>query len=118
MKKRHSLTRRLIGTILLLELISAGVLIGATVIYEWRMHLASFDVMLRERADTLLGAVSDAEDPADSIMLDMTGLTLPATDVYRVEEEKGRILGQSNFSMHPATLMQLAKGPWSTRRND
>ena len=60
MKKTRSLTRRVLGTVLLLEMVAAASLIGATVFYEWHSRLAAFDVMLRGRADTLLGAVGDA----------------------------------------------------------
>ena len=47
------------------------------------------------RADSLLGAVQDAEDPADNVMLDRTGLQLPAEDVYEVRDSGGRLLGRS-----------------------
>lgn len=107
MSARRSLTRRLLGTVLLLELISALVLIGAGVVYEWRAHVAAFDVMLRGHADTLLGAVGDAEDPGDNVMLDMSGLALPKSDIYRVLDEKGRLLGQSRIVL-PENLLPVA----------
>ena len=43
----------------------------------------AFDVMLRGRADSLLGAVQDAEDPEDNVAVDPTELVLPKQDVYR-----------------------------------
>ena len=110
MSKTRSLTRRLIATVLLLEFISAGVLIGASTIYEWRTHLRAFDIMLRGQADTLLGAVGDADDPADNVVLDMAGVTIPPRDFYRVEDEKGRILGQSQSAIPPALLDRLTHG--------
>lgn len=97
MSARRSLTRRLLGTVLLLELVSALVLISASIVYEWRAHVTAFDVMLRGHADTLLGAVGDAEDPGDNVMLDMSGLAPPKNDIYRVMDEKGRVLGQSRI---------------------
>ncbi len=107
MSKRRSLTRRLAVTVLLLELIAAAVLIAASAAYEWRMHLGSLDVMLRGRADALLGAVSDAEDQGDNVLLDMTGLTLPEEDIYEVQDEKGRILGQSKLAIPASVLERL-----------
>lgn len=97
--RQRSLTRRLLATVLLLEVISAAALIAAATVYEWRVHLRAFDVMLHGRADTLLGAVGDAEDPGDNVILDMSGIKLPARDVYRVEDEKGRVLGQSGIAL-------------------
>lgn len=117
MSTRRSLTRRLLGTVLLLELVSALVLIGAGIVYEWRAHVTAFDVMLRGHADTVLGAVGDAEDPGDNVMLDMSGLALPKSDVYRVLDEKGRVLGQSQIAV-PENVLSTACGgtrPLKTR---
>ena len=92
--KTRSLTRRLIMTVLLLELLSFGALVSAALVYERHTHFAAFDVMLRGRADSLLGAVQDADDADDNVMLDTKGLVLHG-DLYRVEDDRGRILGES-----------------------
>lgn len=91
----RSLTRRLMMTVLLLELASFGALVTATVLYERHVHFRAFDVMLRGRADSLLGAVQDADDEADNVMLDTAGLDIHDGELYRVEDDKGHILGQS-----------------------
>jgi signal transduction histidine kinase len=93
--KRHSLSRRLISSVLLVELIFAVAVIALAAAYERHAHLRSFDIMLEGHADSLLGAVQDAEDPADNVMLDRTGLQLPAEDVYEVRDSGGRLLGRS-----------------------
>jgi signal transduction histidine kinase len=93
--KRRSLSRRLILSVLLVELIFAVAVIALAAAYERHAHLRSFDIMLQGRADSLLGAVQDAEDPADNVMLDRTGLKLPAEDVYEVRDSNGRLLGRS-----------------------
>ena len=93
--KTRSLTRQLTMTVLLFELLSFGALVGATLLYERHTHFAALDVMIRGRADSLLGAVQDADDAADNVMLDTTGLALRPSDLYRVEDEKGRVLGES-----------------------
>jgi signal transduction histidine kinase len=93
--KRHSLSRRLISSVLLVELVFAVAIIALAGVYERHAHLSSFDIMLQGRADSLLGAVQDAEDPGDNVMLDRTGLQLPAQDVYEVRDSNGRLLGRS-----------------------
>jgi signal transduction histidine kinase len=93
--RRHSLSRRLITSVLLVELIFAVAVIALAAVYERHSHLHSFDIMLQGRADSLLGAVQDAEDPADNVMLDRTGLQLPSEDVYEVRDSGGRLLGRS-----------------------
>ena len=64
-------------------------------LYERHVRFHSFDVMLRGRADSLLGAVADADDQQDNVMLDGTEANLPAEDIYQVQDANGRILGRS-----------------------
>jgi signal transduction histidine kinase len=109
MKATRSLTRRVLGTVLLLELVSATVLIAASVAYEWQSRVNAFDVMLRGRADTLLGAVGDADDQADDVMLDMTGLAISPKDIYLVRDDKSGVLGQSKTPI-PAGILTQASG--------
>jgi signal transduction histidine kinase len=79
----------------------------SVVAVEHEMHgrRRAFDVMLRGRADSLLGAVQDAEDPEDNVTVDPTELVLPRQDVYRVVSQSGRLLGQS-----PAASADLLAG--------
>ena len=62
MMKPYSITRRLIATVLLIELVSALCVTAVAFVYERHAHFRSFDILLRGRADSLLGAVQDAED--------------------------------------------------------
>jgi signal transduction histidine kinase len=93
--KPYSITHRLITTILLLELLAALSISTAAMIYERHQRFHSFDIMLRGRADSLLGAVQDAEDTQDNVMLDGTEVNLPAEDIYQVQDASGRVLGHS-----------------------
>jgi signal transduction histidine kinase len=93
--KNWSLSRRLIATVLLVETLLALCTTGMALIYERHQHMRTFDVMLRGRADSLLGAVQDAEDEADNIMLAPKAIDLQNDDLYQVREPSGRILGQS-----------------------
>src|SRR6185437_5865006 len=58
--KRHSLTRRLISSVLVVELVFALAVIFLAAAYERHAHLLDFDIMLQGRADSLLGAVRDS----------------------------------------------------------
>ncbi|HYK37751.1 HAMP domain-containing sensor histidine kinase [Alloacidobacterium sp.] len=93
--KPYSIARRLIVTVLLVELVTAVCVTGMAWLYERHSHLRSFDILLRGRADSLLGSVQDAEDADDNIMLNKSDMDVPAEDVYEVRDEKGRLLGRS-----------------------
>ncbi len=93
--KPYSLTRRLVVTVLLVELLLAAAATGLALLYERQQNLHSFDLMLRGRADSLLGAVQDAEDANDNVMLNPKALDLPQGDLYEVRDESGRIVGSS-----------------------
>jgi signal transduction histidine kinase len=93
--KSYSITHRLIVTILLVELLAALAISGAAMLYERHVRFRSFDVMLRGRADSLLGAVQDADDEGDNVMLDGTEANLPAEDIYQVQDARGQVLGHS-----------------------
>ena len=107
--KAYSITHRLIATILLLELLAALSISGAALVYERHVRFRSFDVMLRGHADSLLGAVQDAEDAQDNVMLDGTEVNLPGEDIYQVQDAGGRILGHSANWTGPSTDLLTAK---------
>jgi len=95
MMKPYSITRRLIATVLLIELVSALSVTVVAFLYERHAHFRSFDILLRGRADSLLGAVQDAEDASDNLMLDGSEVSIPSADIYEVKDANGRVLGQS-----------------------
>ncbi|HEY0794310.1 MAG TPA: HAMP domain-containing sensor histidine kinase [Acidisarcina sp.] len=104
--KKSSITRRLIGTVLLVEIAAAICVSGAVLAFERRAHFRTFDIMLRGRADSILGAVQDAGDPGDNVMVDKTELNLPPDDVYEVRDPSGRIVGRSpNWDGPPDALI-------------
>ncbi len=90
-----SITRRLVVTVLVLELMTAIALIGAITVHERRVQLQAFDATLMGTAQSLMGAVGDAEDANDDIMLEMRGLRLRRDSIYRVVDEHGRVLGSA-----------------------
>ena len=94
-RTRTSIAFRLIVAVLLVELASAALVILLSFGYERHTHFRAFDVMLRGRADSVLGAVQDAEDVEDNVMLDLADLHVPPEDVYEVWDGRGRMLGRS-----------------------
>src|ERR1700679_2364417 len=107
--RSYSITRRLIITVLLAELLSALSLSAAAMFYERHVRFHSFDIMLRGRADSLLGAVQDAEDAQDNVMLDGTEVNFPKEDIYQVQDASGRVLGHSPNWNGPDRSLLAAK---------
>jgi signal transduction histidine kinase len=95
MTKSRSITRRLVVTVLVLELLSALALIGAITVHERDVQLKAFDSSLMATAQSLMGAVQDNEDEADDVMLDMRGVQVGKAAIFRVEDERGRVLGSA-----------------------
>jgi len=110
--KRTSLSRQLIAGVLLAELACAALFAGVAVLHEMHGRRRAFDVMLRGRADSLLGAVQDAEDPEDNVTVDPTELVLPQHDLYAVLSPAGRALGTSKQSSGAAlAALRSARAP-------
>jgi signal transduction histidine kinase len=107
--KPYSVTRRLITTVLLLEMLSALALTWLAVEFEHRSRFSSFDLSLRAHADTLFGAVGDADDPDDNVMLDLHGLQLAPGDLFDVEGVSGKVLGRSSYWPAQQIDAQLAQ---------
>jgi signal transduction histidine kinase len=96
MTRRSSIAFRLISAVLLVEIAAAVLVILVAWGYERHSHFRSFDIMLRGRADSVLGAVQDAEDVGDNVMLDRADLHVPPEDVYEVWDGRGHLLGRSD----------------------
>jgi signal transduction histidine kinase len=104
--KSRSLTHRLIAGVLLAEFLCAALFSAVAITHEMHGRRRAFDVMLRGRADSLMGAVQDAEDPEDNVMVDPTELSLPSEDAYAVATPAGHVLGSSPKSF-PELLAAL-----------
>lgn len=113
--KPYSITRRVVATVLLVELVSALCVTGMALLYERHSHFRSFDILLSGRADSVLGAVEDAEDTSDNVTLDASSLDLPAEDIYEVREDTGRLLGRSrNWDGPPDSLISKGSDGFGT----
>lgn len=104
MKDRSvSITGRLVVSVLSLELLSALILIAAVIIHERHIQLKAFDANLAGAVDSLMGAVEDAEDTEDSVILDLRSVQIGRDAVYRVDDNHEKVLGSSR---EPETVPQ------------
>lgn len=92
----NSLTRRIVGAVVILELACAIALSCTALWHERDSRLHAFDAMLQGRSDSLLGAIQDAEDANDNVVVDPTELNLPSQDFYAVYNQGGSRLGGSS----------------------
>ncbi len=92
----RSLIRQTVGAVVAAQLLCGAMLSGAALLHEWHTRLRAFDTSLQGRSDSLLGAIQDAEDPDDNVMIDPAELNLPGDDVYAVYNQGGRLLGSSD----------------------
>jgi signal transduction histidine kinase len=90
----RSIAFRLIVAVLTVELVSAVLVVVLSYGYERHIHFRAFGVMLHGHADSILGAVQDAEDPGDNLILAKADLHIPPDDVYEVWDS-GSLLGRS-----------------------
>lgn len=94
MKGTVSITRRLMISVLLLELFAAIVLIAIVTNHERVMRFETLDADLHATANALLGSVQEAASSDGSIVLDTNVFALPHRAVYRVTDERGVVLGE------------------------
>jgi signal transduction histidine kinase len=94
---RRSITFQLVTAVLAVELVSSLLVAALSLAYERHIHLSSFDAVLRGRADSVMGAVQDADDVSDNVILDRADLHVPRDDIYEVYDDgAGRLLGRSS----------------------
>ncbi|MDR3725012.1 MAG: HAMP domain-containing sensor histidine kinase [Terracidiphilus sp.] len=102
----RSIAFRLIAAVLAVELVASLAAILFSLAYEHHTHFHSFDVMLRGRADSILGAVQDADDPGDNVVLDPADLPTPSDDLWEAFDDRDRLLGRSpNWPSQPKGIL-------------
>jgi signal transduction histidine kinase len=105
--KMRSLTRILISGVLLAGLLCAVCFSGVAVFHEMQGRKHAFDIMLRGRADSLLGSIRGNSDSEDNVTVNPSELALPKGDVYLVTLPSGKVLGQSQ-GLSPKILEALS----------
>jgi signal transduction histidine kinase len=81
--------------VLLIEFLCAVGFVSSAVWHEWRSRMRALDVSLEGRADSLIGAVQDAEDPESNVTVNPDEFTAPHGDVFAVFNSSGRLIGRS-----------------------
>lgn len=94
--KTQSLTRVLTGGVLLANLLCSVSYSVVATLHEMHGRRRAFDIMLRGRADSLLGAVSANALAGNPISLDPDQLTQAPDDVYQVLAPTGRVVAESH----------------------
>ncbi len=93
--KPYSITRRLIIFVLLIEFASALCVSAVAYFYERHDHFRAFDILLRGRADSLLGAVQESEVTPNNLMLDKSEVDVPSDDLFDVRDAQSQVLGRT-----------------------
>src|SRR5258708_22802953 len=88
------MTRRVVSLVLLIELLFAVSTTTLVFFYERHTYFEALDIALRGHADSLMGAVVEAADDTDSVLLDVAGMQTPEHDLYEVWE-KDSLLGRT-----------------------
>ena len=114
--RTHSLARRAILSVMLVELLCAMAFSSTALLHEWQTRLHGLDIEVRGRSDSLLGAIQDAEDPDDNVFVDPAELRLPDPDVYAVYNQGGRLLGSSQQAS-PLLIVRTGDGIRTVRAN-
>jgi signal transduction histidine kinase len=111
--KPNSLIRRAISAVLLIELLCAVAFVWTALWHERRIRLRAMDVALEGRADALVGAIRDAEDPEDNVTVDPAEFNPSRTDVFAVYSQAGKLVGTS-----PSPPAQVVSRVQNGFRND
>jgi signal transduction histidine kinase len=107
MSRRVSITRRLVLTVLGLELLGSVALIAALGFHERHIQGQAFDAKLMAAAQSVMGGVQDADDEHDDVLLDLRGVPLGRDVIFRArDDDKKRVLGAAG------TIPDLESTPW------
>jgi signal transduction histidine kinase len=103
MKTRSLLTRAVV-TVLAIEVLCALGLASLAIWHEREVRFHGLDATLGGRSDSLVGAVQDAEDPADNVKIDPEEFAPRSGDEYSVYNPDGRLVGTSSGDLSAVTL--------------
>ncbi len=98
------MTRRVVSLVLLIELLFAVSTTMLVYFYEKYTYFEALNIALRGHADSLMGAVVEAADDTDSVLLDVAGIQTPKDDLYEVWEKDTLLGGKRDLSLGDVTL--------------
>ena len=96
--KTRSIVRNATVMVLAVELLCGVVLCGTVILHERHARFHELDEMLRGSADSLIGAVQDAEDPEDHITVNPEEFRIRRGDLYAVYTLDRQLIGASENS--------------------
>jgi signal transduction histidine kinase len=108
--KTQSLTRVLTGGVLLANLLCCVSYSVVATLHEMHGRRRAFDITLRGRADSLLGAVSSDAPTGNPLAMDTSQLTQAPDDVYQVLAPSGSVIAESS-NLTPDLASALASQP-------
>ena len=100
------MTRRVVSLVLLIELLFAVSTTTLAFFYERHEYFEALEIALRGHADSLMGAVVEAADDSDSVLLDVAGLQTPKDHLYEVWEKDTLLGRRGNLSSGNPALRQ------------
>jgi signal transduction histidine kinase len=108
--KTRSLTRVLTVGVLTANLVCLISFSIVATLHEMHGRRRAFDVMLRGRADSLLGAINNTTISGDPITLDAAEIAAQGGDLYEVVSSGGSVIAASS-NITPALTAQLDRSP-------
>lgn len=93
---RRSIAFRLVVAVLAAEALFALLIVFLAFGYERHVQFNAFHTMVHGRADSVIGAIQDSEDAADTLLMSRQDLHLPPEDVWEALDMDGRVLGRSD----------------------
>lgn len=93
---RRSIAFRLIVAVLAVEALFAVLFVFLAFGYERHVRFDAFHIMVRGRADSVIGAIQDSEDAQDTLLMSRQDLHLPPEDVWEALDTDGHVLGRSD----------------------
>ena len=93
---RRSIAFRLIVAVIAVETLFALLIVFLAFGYERHVQFNAFHTMVHGRADSVMGAVQDSEDAADTLIISRQDLHFPTQDVWEALDGDGRVLGRSD----------------------
>jgi signal transduction histidine kinase len=111
--KNRSLVRRATAAVLGMELLSGMAFATAALLHEREVRWHALETMLSGRADSLIGAVQDAEDPQNNVKVDPDEFQPGRDDEYAVYNPAGQLIGGSENTA--AAALQPREGLQNSR---
>ncbi|HWE83423.1 MAG TPA: HAMP domain-containing sensor histidine kinase [Terracidiphilus sp.] len=93
---RRSIAFRLVIAVLAVEALFALLIVFLAFGYERHVQFDAFHTMVHGRADSVIGAIQDSEDAADTLIMSRQDLHLPPEDAWEALDSDGHVLGHSD----------------------